>query len=84
MPFSLEQLQKFFNSPEFSKGYIEPIVEIYPHAVIDMILSQEFKCTLIEINPFGKMSQSAYYSWVIDKELLYYPRDKVDLRLERP
>lgn len=83
MPFTMEQLQKFFNSTEFLQGYIDPIVEIYPHAVIDIVVSSDFKCTLIEINPFGKMSQSAYYSWVMDKDLLYYPKDKVDVRLER-
>lgn len=65
-----EQLTEFLNSKPFQ----EIILTIpYSHAVVDFSLDPtSYQVKIIEINPFGKRSSAAKFSWIIDKRILYY------------
>ena len=62
-----ERLEQFINSKEF----IDIMTGIpYSHAVIDCGIDREYKVKIIELNPFGKASSAAKFSWVLDKKTL--------------
>ncbi|TNV77086.1 hypothetical protein FGO68_gene3959 [Halteria grandinella] len=79
-----------FNSQEIIEVFKEKIGKVlYPHCVVDVGLLMSGDCIkmrIIEINPFGKMAQSGYFSWVIDRDILFEEfskTGKVCIRFER-
>ena len=64
-----KEMKDFINSKIFQNI----ILSIpYSHAVIDCSIDpRNYEVLIIEINPFGKRSSAAKFSWVIDKEILY-------------
>eukprot|EP00347_Sterkiella_histriomuscorum_P008073 403346478 len=68
-----EMFRKFFNNKDYVFSEID-----YSHAVIDVVVNLDMEFLIIEINPFGKMAQSGKFSWVIDKDILYYRFQKTN------
>ncbi|CAF3544729.1 unnamed protein product [Rotaria sp. Silwood1] len=65
-----KQIKELINSNIF-KDIIFKIP--YSHAVVDCYIDLiNSNVTIIEINPFGKRSSAANFSWIIDKYILYY------------
>ena len=64
-----KQMKDFLNSTTFQNT----ILSIpYSHAVVDCSIDpRNDRVLIIEINPFGKRSSSAKFSWVIDRDILY-------------
>ncbi|TNV77173.1 hypothetical protein FGO68_gene9732 [Halteria grandinella] len=83
-------ISEYFNSQEIIEIFKEKIGKVlYPHCVVDvglMMSGDGIKMKIIEINPFGKMAQSGYFSWVIDRDILFEgfaKTGKVCLRFQR-
>jgi hypothetical protein len=77
-----KQIIEFINSIPFE----DIILTIpYNHAVVDCSIDPtNYQVKIIEINPFSKRSSAAKFSWVIDRDILYYYNEKngsVNIRL---
>lgn len=77
------QIKDFVNSLTFQNV----ILSIpYSHAVVDCSIDPtDYRVLIIEINPFGKRSSAAKFSWVIDRHILYNHYDThgfVNVRME--
>jgi hypothetical protein len=68
-----KEIRDFINSKTFQNI----ILSIpYSHAVVDCSIdSTNFEVKIMEINPFSKRSSAVKFSWVIDKNILYYHYD---------
>jgi hypothetical protein len=68
-----KEIRDFINS----KSFQNIILSIpYSHAVVDCSIdSTNFEVKIMEINPFSKRSSAVKFSWVIDKNILYYHYD---------
>ncbi len=68
-----QQMKDFINS----KSFQNIILSIpYSHGVVDCSIDpMNYEVKIIEINPFSKRSSAAKFSWVIDKNILYYHYD---------
>ena len=68
-----KQIKDFINS----KSFHNIILTIpYSHGVVDCSIdSTNYHVTIIEVNPFSKRSSAAKFSWIIDKDILYYNYD---------
>ena len=62
-----EELEKFINSSRFKETIL---IIPYSHAVIDVCIDKNYDIKIIEINPFGKVSSAAKFSWTLDNDLL--------------
>ena len=77
-----KELVDFLNSKPF-----QDIILTIPHshAVVDCSIDPtNYEVKIIEINPFSKRSSAAKFSWVIDKNILYYHNEtngNVNIRL---
>ena len=67
-------LAQLLNSHYFNKDFVKSIVDLYFHCIFDLAFFPDYKPIHIEINPFGKMAHSGFFSWVLDKTLLYRGR----------
>lgn len=64
-----KQIKDFINSKNFQDIIL---TTPYSHAVLDCSIDPiSYKITIIEVNPFGKRSSAAKFSWIIDKNILY-------------
>jgi len=78
---SKEDIIIYFGSDEFQSAFeFVP----YRHAVLDISVNENCNnINIIEINPFGKMSSSAKFSWVLDRDILlngYKIYEKITIR----
>jgi len=64
------QMKDFINS----KSFQDIILTIpYSHGVVDCSIDPfDYHVTIIEVNPFSKRSSAGKFSWIIDKDILYY------------
>ncbi|CAF1167831.1 unnamed protein product [Adineta steineri] len=65
-----KQMKDFTNS----KNFQDIILTIpYSHGVVDCAIDwSNYNVIIIEINPFSKRSSAAKFSWIIDRDILYY------------
>ncbi|CAF4276055.1 unnamed protein product, partial [Adineta steineri] len=65
-----KQMKDFINS----KNFQDIILTIpYSHGVVDCAIDwSNYNVIIIEINPFSKRSSAAKFSWIIDRDILYY------------
>jgi hypothetical protein len=57
-----------------SKSFQDIILTIpYSHGVVDCSIDPlDYHVIIIEVNPFSKRSSAGKFSWIIDKDILYY------------
>lgn len=61
------ELEKCFNNGSFQDIFRKIP---YTHAVLDVTIDNALNCSIIEINPFGKVASAGKFSWILDRDVL--------------
>ena len=55
---------------KFMKDFIEAMKSVLDSFVIDIVIDNEGKVWVVEVNPFGELAGSCLFSWSKDRDIL--------------